>query len=62
MQGYGNGSFRWKDESDETAELGVFVDEMSELMSDNEPELVLVHEVEQGRVDVHDMWLSLVLC
>ena len=45
-------------EADQTEHLRILVHEVAELMSDNETELVICHEIDKRRVDVHDMRLA----
>ena len=46
----------------ETGEFGVFVDEMSQLMSYDEAQFIFCHQVEKGGVDIHNVRLAFVLC
>ena len=46
-------------EADQAEHLGVLVHQVAELMSDNETELVICHEVDQGRIYIHNMRFTL---
>lgn len=60
LKSHGHVGVRGEDELDESAEGGVAVDEVSQLVSHHEAQFGGCHEVEEARVDVDDVWMLLV--